>query len=162
MQIVVDDGAPEEPELDPGTAVIGGVVWEDVCFIDGNGDYSVGCAQTEDGSRINVADGTLNFGERGLADITVILAEGACPADGSISPGSIIARTTTDARGLYRFENLESALYCVAIDAFDPDNVDLLIPGNWTYPALGTGRLGVQLGQAEERLTIDFGWDYQD
>lgn len=162
VQIVVDDAAPAEPEVDPGTGVIGGVVWEDVCFRNADGNFSTGCSTTDSGGRINVADGTLNFGERGLADIVVILAEGACPADGNIVPATIIARTTTDARGLYRFEDLAAATYCVAIDAFDPDNVDLLIPGNWTFPAIGTGRSGVLLGQGEERLTIDFGWDYVD
>ena len=91
-----------------------------------------------------------------------MLAEGACPDDGSPDADAILETTVTDDAGLYRFSNLDEGLYCVAIDALSPANVDLLIPGNWTWPAPGTGRYGINLIAGAEFLEIDFGWDYQE
>ena len=154
-----DVGIPEATAV-PNSAVIGGVVWEDFCRVTDDGPTQ-GCLQVED-SNFYTADGTLNFGEGRLAGITVILSDDACPDDGVFTNDIILATTVTDEAGLYRFENLDEGLYCVGIDALSPANVDLLIPGTWTWPALGTGRLGINLAAGEERLAVDFGWDYQD
>lgn len=157
VQIVV--GVPP-PTPASSSATIGGVVWEDVCFIRSDGLPSAGCVELGNTGTF-VGDGTL-INEPRLAGITVILATGPCPDTGSPAPGTILQTTVTDSAGLYRFPNLDEGLYCVAIDALSPANVNLLIPGNWTWPALGTGRQGINLAAGEERLTVDFGWDYQE
>lgn len=154
-----DVGIPEAT-AEPNSAAIGGVVWEDFCRVTEDGPGQ-GCVQVED-SNFYTADGTLNFNESRLSGITVILSNGACPDDGVFTSASILDTAVTDSAGLYRFDNLDEGVYCVGIDALSPANVDLLIPGTWTWPALGTGRLGINLAAGEERLAVDFGWDYQD
>lgn len=154
-----DVGVPEATPL-PNSAVIGGVIWEDFCRVTED-DQSAGCVQLE-GTNIFRADGTLNFGESRFPGVTVILSDGACSDDGQFSSADIIDTAVTDEFGLYRFENLDEGLYCVGIDAFSPANVDLLIPGTWTWPALGTGWLGIDLASGEERLEVDFGWEHLD
>ncbi len=154
-----DVGIPEATPV-PSSGAIGGVVWEDVCRITEDGPTQ-GCEQVED-SDFYTADGSLNFNESRLVGITVILSGDPCPDDGVFSNSAILDTAVTDSAGLYRFDNLDEGVYCVGIDALSPVNVDLLIPGTWTWPALGTGRWGVDLTAGEEHLTIDFGWDYQD
>lgn len=144
----------------PNSSVIGGVIWEDFCQVTDDGP-SAGCVQLE-GTNVFRADGTLNFGESRFPGVTVILSNGACPADSQFNSADIVDTAVTDQSGLYRFENLDEGLYCVGIDAFSPANVDLLIPGTWTWPALGTGLLGINLGAGEERLEVDFGWQHLD
>ena len=48
------------------------------------------------------------------------------------------------------------------MDALSEDNVDFLIPGNWTWPATGVGRYSFILDPGEQALDLDFGWDYSD
>ena len=158
VQIVV--GLPEATAV-PNSAVIGGVVWEDVCFITTSGEPSAGCVDiSADGTGFYRGDGELRNEPR-LASITVKLAAGACPADAIIPASTVLATTVTDNVGLYRFEGLDSGLYCVAIEPFSSDNVDLLIPGDWTWPGYGVGLQGINLAAGEERLEVDFGWEFQ-
>ena len=158
VQIVV--GIPSAtPE--PNSGVIGGVVWEDICFIDEDGNPSVGCVEIED-SGFYRADGSLNFNEGRLSDISVTLSQGACPEDGTINAAAIISTTVTDEFGLYRFSNLSADTYCVSISAFSDENIDLLLPGDWTWPFPGVGRQGVLLDDGEELLEVDFGWDFSN
>ena len=157
-QIVVDVAGPT-PE--PNSAMLGGVVWEDVCFIRNDGTPSAGCVETEEGSGFYVADGSLNFGEGRLSGITVSLSAGACPEDGVVASSSVIATAVTDNNGLYRLTDLDEGLYCVSIDAFSAANLNLLIPGDWTWPAYGVGRLGINLDAGEAILDIDFGWQFR-
>lgn len=161
VQIVVEEGAEYTGPPTGGSAIIGGVVWEDICFLT-NGSPSRGCVETEEGSGFYRGNGTFDTNEVSLPGITVILGRGACPEGGVPTPANRLATTITDADGLYRFEGLDADIYCVSIDALSPENVDLLIPGNWTWPAPGTGRLGIRLAAGEERLTVDFGWDYTE
>ncbi len=156
VQIIVGE-AEATPE--PNSAVIGGVVWEDFCSVDADGNPSRGCAEIED-SGFYRADGSLNFNEGRLAGITVTLSNGACSEDGTLNPADIVETAVTDAQGLYRFTNLAGGTYCVAIDAFSIANVDLLIPGDWTWPFYGVGRQGLLLADGEERLEVDFGWEF--
>ncbi len=157
-RIVVEIAGPT-PE--PNSAVIGGVIWEDVCFIQEDGTPSVGCVETEEGSGFFVADGSLNFNEGRLSDIVVNLSAGACPEDGVVPASSIVATATTDADGLYRLPDLDEGLYCVSVDAFSSDNLNTLIPGDWTWPAFGVGRYGINLDAGEAILDVDFGWQYR-
>ncbi len=149
------------PTPEPNSAVIGGVVWEDVCFIQDDGAPSPGCVETEEDSGFYIADGSLNFSEGRLSDVAVSLSAGACPEDGIVPASSVIATATTGPNGIYRLEGLDGGLYCVSIDAFSDANVDLLIPGDWTWPAPGVGRLGINLDAGEEILDVDFGWQYR-
>lgn len=145
-QIVVEVPGPT-PE--PGSAAIGGVIWEDVCFIQDDGTPSRGCVETEEGSGFYIADGTLNFNEVRLSDIEVSLSAGACPENGLVPASSVLATTTTGPDGLYRFEGLDEGLYCVSVDAFSDANVNLLIPGDWTWPFRGVGLVGINLDAGE-------------
>ena len=161
VQIVVEEGAEFVGPPGAGSSVIGGVVWEDVCFLT-NGSPSRGCVETEEGSGFYRANGSYDANEAPIPGITIILGRGACPEGGVPTPANRLATTVTDEEGLYRFEELDADIYCVSIDALSPDNVDLLIPGNWTWPAPGTGRWGIRLAAGEQRQTIDFGWDFAE
>lgn len=161
VQIVVEEGAEFVGPPTAGSAVIGGVVWNDTCFLT-NGSPSRGCVETAEGSGFYRGNGTFDANETSIPGITVILGRGACPEGGVPTPANRMATTVTDADGLYRFEGLDADIYCVSIDALSPENVDILIPGNWTYPAPGTGRLGIRLAAGEQRLTVDFGWDHAE
>lgn len=160
LQIVVEEDAPPVATPLPNSGTIGGVVWDDFCI---NSDPGRGCVEFPEDSGIFVGDGTLNSGESVLSDITITLASGACPTDGSLPAASeIIDTAVTDENGLYRFENLSDGTYCVFMDALDEVNVDFLIPGNWTWPATGVGRYTFVLDPGEQALDLDFGWDYAD
>jgi hypothetical protein len=162
VQITVEEGAEAPSTPEPNSATVGGVVWEDICTLNASGAPSSGCVETEEGSGLYRGNGSFDSNEVALVGITVILGEGACPGDGIIPAADQITSTLTDAEGAYQFTELSAGIYCVAISALSEENVDLLIPGNWTYPAPGTGRLGVRLADGEERLTVDFGWDFQE
>lgn len=159
VQIVV--GLPEAT-AEPNTAVIGGVVWEDICFFTSDGEPSAACVDVSpDGTGFYRADGSLNFNEPRLPGITVKLAADACPENGIVPDNTVLATTVTDEAGLYRFEGLDEGLYCVAIEPFGSENVDLLVPGDWTWPFYGVGLQGINLFAGEERLEVDFGWEFQ-
>ena len=74
---------------------------------------------------------------------------------------TVLATAITDDSGLDSFEGLDAGLYCVAIEPFSSENVDLLIPGDWTWPNYGVGLQGINLAAGEERLEVDFGWEFQ-
>lgn len=162
VQIVVEEGAEAPSTPEPNTASIGGVVWDDLCTINASGAPSVGCVETAEGSGFYRGNGTYDRNEVPMPGVTVVLGQGSCPDDGIIAPANQLETAVTDEEGRYSFTNLSAGIYCVAIDALSPENVDLLIPGNWTYPAPGTGRLGVRLADGENRSTVDFGWDHQE
>jgi hypothetical protein len=160
VQIIVEEGAEARPPT-PGSAAIGGIVWEDVCFLT-DGAPSRGCVETEEGSGFYRGNATRDSNEVGLAGISVILGRGACPPGGIIAAADRVATTVTADDGTYRFEGLDADIYCVSIDALSAENVNLLIPGNWTWPAPGTGRQGIRLAGGQERTDVDFGWDFQE
>lgn len=157
VQIVVEEGAPTPA---PNSGSISGVVWRDSCRILASGAPSAGCVDL--GGGFYRADGTFAANEVSIEGVVVTLSVNACSEDGSINPANILQTTSTDVDGNYTFTGLDAGTYCVAIDAFDPANVDLLIPGDWTFPAPGTGRLGVILIAGEQRTDVDFGWDDLD
>ncbi len=162
---VLDEATPEatsEPE-DPGVGdlgSIGGRVWHDLCAISGGegGAPAVpsdGCVELGDGAY--QADGVREAGEPGIEGVTVTLGEGACPATG-------LAETTTDANGVFTFDDLEPGSYCVTVDALAEGNDVILIPGEWTAPegdGSGFGSHVVEVSAGVLSGDIDFGWDYQ-
>lgn len=161
VQIVVDPSATFTGTPAPGSGIIGGVLWSDVCVVT-NGNPSRGCVETQEGSGFYRGNGTFDSNERALPGVTIILGRDACPEGGIPTPANKLATTISDEKGLYRFEGLDAGIYCVAIDALSAENVNILIPGNWTWPAPGTGRQGIRLALGEQRLSVDFGWQHMD
>jgi hypothetical protein len=157
LQIVVteDAGTPL-----PNSAALGGVVWDDFCL---NSDPGQGCQEFPEGSGIFIANGTYDPSESPLSGILIGLAEGACPTGGTIPDESAVLNTTlTDDDGRFIFEGLSDGTYCIFMDALNEDMVDLLIPGNWTWPATGVGYSTWVLDPGEQKSDLDFGWDYVD
>jgi len=155
LQVQVSGNAEPEATAEPGTAVIGGLVWRDYCTETGGS-----CVEIGEGSGYYVADGAFSTYERVLPDLTVSLSRGVCPSDNEF--GATLAAAVTDANGIYRIEGLEKGNYCAWVDIYSSENVNLLIPGNWTWPATGIGYWTVVLVDGEEALDIDFGWDDAD
>lgn len=153
LQVEISETAEPEATAEPGTAVIGGVVWRDYCT-----ETAGNCTQLSDG--YYVADGVFSSYERVLPELTVSLSRGVCPSNNEF--GATLAAAVTDASGIYRIEGLDKGNYCAWIDIYSAENVNLLIPGNWTWPAPGTGYWTVVLVDGEEALDIDFGWDDSD
>ncbi|MEZ4512873.1 MAG: NBR1-Ig-like domain-containing protein [Chloroflexota bacterium] len=156
VQIVAGEPpAPGEPTPTPapGSASIGGVAWRDLCS--SSGTPAAICVETGGVFR---GDGTYQGIERPLAGLTVTLAQGACPAVGT-RPGNVLATALTGEDGTYVFDGLDSATYCIWVDAFSPANIELLIPGDFTWPATGVDRWTFILDPGEQEERIDFGWD---
>jgi hypothetical protein len=152
FELAVDNVLPEEPTVEPAQGSIGGKVWHDLCKT----PYETvavppaGCIKLPDGGV--VANGLLEGGEPGIAGVVVALGSGACPSTG-------LATIAADADGVYTFVGLSAGTYCVSSDPLDATNETILIPGGWTNPAGGS--VTVTLGAGEERLDVNFGWDYQ-
>ena len=114
-------------------AALSGLVWED---INANG------SQDED--------------EPPLRGITVAIYRDGCP-------GSLLVTTqTTNLGGGFVFTNLAPGSYCVIVDAFTPENISLLSPGNWVYPEAGTGSITVAVQSGENATDINFGWQFEE
>jgi hypothetical protein len=152
FELAVDNVPQVEPTVEPALGSIGGKVWHDLCKV----PYETvdvppeGCVKLPDGGL--VANGLLEAGEPGIEGVVVMLGSGACPSTG-------LATAIADADGLYTFSGLGAGTYCVSSDPLDATNETILIPGGWTNPAGGS--VTVTLGAGEERLDVNFGWDYQ-
>jgi hypothetical protein len=158
LRIIVEEDATPGATAEPNSGAIGGVVWDDFCI---NGNPGRGCQESGENSGFYTADGTFDALESGLGEIIISLAEEACPADGTLPPaGAVISTAVTDQDGRYLFEGLSEGTYCIFMDALSTENVDFLIPGNWTWPAAGVGRYTFVLGPGEQALDRDFGWDF--
>ncbi|MBE2221512.1 MAG: hypothetical protein IAF02_08230 [Anaerolineae bacterium] len=158
LQIQVRETAEPQATAVPNSAVIGGVVWDDFC---NNATGGSGCAEYPENSGIYVANGTLSGNEARLQGITMSLSGGVCTPGNFPQASTVIQTAVTDEFGNYIFDSLPAGSYCVFMDALSSDNVNFLIPGNWTWPAIGVGQQTVVLIEGEEALDIDFGWDYQ-
>lgn len=137
----------------PANGSIHGVIWADFCRLLANGAPSVGCIP--DGSGGFRADGTYANGEARIANVQVSLSRGGCA-----SAGPPVGQSITDISGFYHFDNLEPGPYCVSIETQVEPNRSLLLPGNWTYPVPGVGRVELSLAGSESK-NADFGWDDQ-
>ena len=158
LQIVVEEDAPVVATPAPDSGALGGVVWDDFCI---NSNPGRGCVETAEGSGVFVGNGSFEASEVALSEIVISLAEELCPADGTL-PQDVVETAVTDTAGLYRFEGLSTGSYCVFMDALSEANLDLLIPGNWTWPATGVGYYSFVLDPGEQALDLDFGWDFVD
>ena len=161
FELAVDNIPQEEPPAEPtsvptevpAVGSIGGKVWHDLCKV----PYETvdtppeGCVKLPGGGL--VANGLLEAGEPGLEGVVVDMGLGACPSTG-------LATTTSDVNGMYTFAGLEAGTYCVSIDELGATNETILIPGGWTYPNT-EGSATITIGAGEDRLDVNFGWDYQ-
>jgi hypothetical protein len=158
LQIVVSADATPLATPAPNSAALGGIVWDDFCI---NSNPGRGCWEFPTGSGNFIGDGSQASNEPPLANITISLASGVCPQGGTIPTNPVVLRQmVTGEDGRYRFDNLPGGTYCVFMDALSSDNVDRLIPGNWTWPAVGVGTYTIALREGEQRLNLDFGWDF--
>jgi hypothetical protein len=128
-------------------AIIRGVVWHDQCAADAQG-ASASCVQQSDEGYI--ANGKREAAEPGIAGIRIDLGEGSCPATG-------LGTALTGADGSYAFIGHAAGSYCLSVDADDPVNSAILLPGRWTVPAQVT----VTVAGGEDRTDVDFGWDFE-
>lgn len=160
LQIVVAENAAPQATPAPNSAALGGIVWEDFCV---NSNPGRGCWEYPAGSGNFIGDGSQTGSEPAMPGITISLSGGVCPSDGSVpAAAQVISTVVTGEDGRYLFDNLSSGTYCVFMDALSTANVNLLIPGNWTWPAVGVGRHTFVLDEGEQKLDLDFGWDFQD
>ncbi|HEY58580.1 MAG TPA: hypothetical protein G4O04_08625 [Anaerolineae bacterium] len=119
----------------PPMGTIQGAVWEDRCSASEESS-AFPCQISADGTPLG--DGQRQPGEPALAGVVVSLAQGPCP-------GTLLSKTTTDARGVYAFKGLPPGRYCVSIDDQAPLNQPLLSPGVWTQPGVGQGQQEISL-----------------
>lgn len=148
--------AKPTPGAPPRNARIGGRVWHDLCAVGGGqgrlpASPSAGCVAGDGGFRAN---GLSEANEPGIEGLSVTLGEGTCPSAG-------LAAAVTDVKGLYRFNDLDPGTYCVTVDPLQEPNASLLLPGGWTAPAVDHNHFTVTVRPGEERMDVDFGWDYQ-
>ncbi|HSM57757.1 MAG TPA: SdrD B-like domain-containing protein, partial [Candidatus Sulfomarinibacteraceae bacterium] len=149
-QIVITSSIPEVGSY------VNGLVWADSCDAADDAETAPdGCVAREEGGF--VADGVYDVAEARIEGVTVALAEGACPAEGSVQT------TTTDAYGRYAFTELEAGTYCVFIDAAASQNQALLMPGLWSWPEVSEDPVGytVELVDGDTVTDAYFGWDFQ-
>lgn len=160
VQIVVGTPAESTPTPEPGSASIGGVAWRDFCS---SGNPGGTCVEAGgEGSGIFRGNGTFDGFEAPLVGLTITLAQNQCPTEGDVNPSDILTTTLTVDDGTYRFTGLDQGVYCIFVDAFSPENVDLLIPGDFSWPAVGVNRSTFFLDPGEQEDRIDFGWDDAD
>lgn len=139
-------------------ASISGVVWHDVCASGRPGEPAptappAGCvADNTGGYRAN---GLADAGELPLAGVRVRLGAGACPAIGLAETISFAGDPS------YMFSGLSAGVYCVSIDPTDTANASSLLPGMWTYPAIDVGSQTIEVKAGENKIGVNFGWDYQ-
>lgn len=140
----------------PHSASISGMVWNDLCNPELPGQPAPatppsGCIRTQIG--IYRANGIVDPGERGIANIRVALGRGACPVAGFME-------VTTDENGKYIFTDLSPGTYCVSAARKWASDNSVLRQGRFTFPGEAIGDLTVTVGENEKRVDVDFGWDY--
>jgi Ig-like domain from next to BRCA1 gene/SdrD B-like domain len=150
------------PNVPPqGVGSISGVVWHDECAVSGGeGGAPItptgGCIQGAAGSYR--ANGILEANEKGIPGVLVNLGSGSCPSTG-------LSQTTTGPNGTFAFADLPPATYCVSSDPMEGGNSNILLPGEWTYPAQAVGQQVASASSSvvagEDRGNVNFGWDYQ-
>lgn len=139
------------PQAQTSPGYIAGVIWHDFCELAGGG-LSENCVGEADGNY--GADGVFNTGEGRIDGVEVTLQAGACPGSDQAAISAL-----TDGDGTYQFTGLQAGEYCVSVDAQSANNAEVLLPGEWTFPADSASvTVNVIEGQATR---VDFAWDYQ-
>jgi len=150
------------PASDASSGSINGWVWHDLCAsgLDGQPQPDSpppGCIADDSALGPYHADGVMTADEQSIGDVVVSLGEGACPSTGLFETKTIV----TDLN--YSFAGLAAGTYCVSIDPHSAPNLEVLLPGEWTYPEVAEGVIGttVELAPGENKFDVNFGWDYQ-
>jgi hypothetical protein len=153
--VIVDTPTPELLRF-----YVSGTVWHDLCNPPMQGvppSTPPGCVDLAGGGYS--ANGIYEGGEPGLAGVTVWL-EIDC-SYGAFS-------TQSDANGNFEMTftvpanaGIDEARICLSIDALNDGNVDILIPGGWTYPSTGGTALYDVVIPVETPNIFNFGWDFQ-
>ncbi len=134
---------------------ISGYLWDDSCVTAENGEILAGnCVM--DGNGVYHADGMIQPTESYIAGVTISLRPGSCTNNSGGTVGAV-----TNSNGRYTFANLNPGVYCVSMNAASPENVPLLLPGDWTFPARGIWYHQITLAPGEHLPVVNFGWDYQ-
>ncbi|HSH01603.1 MAG TPA: NBR1-Ig-like domain-containing protein [Anaerolineae bacterium] len=156
LQVVVVAAEAAEVTTGETTGSVAGRVWHDICFVVGEPAVPTdGCVLMEvESVDIYRANGVVERNEPGIGEVLVTLGHGACP-----SP-LIAATTKTGGDGRYRFDDVRPGEYCVMVDTTLATNGERLLPGGWTWPALGVGLTTVMVASGEVREGVDFGWDF--
>jgi hypothetical protein len=159
--------APAAPTATPATPTtealgsISGWVWHDWCGVSGQpigpGKETTGCVQEGDHYRAN---GIKESNEAIIPGVKVRLGAGPCSAIGAER-----AEAETLATDLsYSFTGLKPGTYCASIDPLVEPSLSKLQNGSWTYPDRvgGTIQQTINLAAGENKLDVNFGWDYID
>jgi CSLREA domain-containing protein len=154
-----DRGAFEDPVIMSMGPSISGLVWHDLCAV----PYATpptpppGCIELGGGGL--GANGILEPGEPGIPGVRVQLYDSSCPPVEAALFGSVL----TDSNGEYTISDIGGGTWCVAVNALEPPNDTILIPGGWTFPDYGDSPATYEiiLGPSENVTDINFGWDYQ-
>lgn len=149
--LAVDNVAPQAPQVEPDSAAISGIVWEDTCRVLTDGAIEGACVS--DGQGGYRADGIFDNTEARIPDIEVTLSAGPCG-----NAGGVQAVAATDAGGTYLFGQVQPGEYCVAVDAESAGNAARLLPGGWTYPGVNVSSTTVTLAENDYQ-SADFGWN---
>ena len=140
--------------VDPGTAVVSGLIWLDVCDPTAENAIPDGCVPCPAGQTIG--NGTADPLDPIASSAWLVLWSGACPGE------LAYAARASEQDGTYEFTGLPAGSYCLVIDPTVGDNVRVLGAGTWTLPAgLGSGPviLPIDLAPAEERRGVNFAYD---
>jgi hypothetical protein len=156
------DTEADQTQEDPGSGMISGWVWHDLCDSGQDGEPAItrtpeGCVEDVSDLDNYHADGLMAINEPLIEGVVVTLGEGICPSTGMAEISTIITDLS------YSFSSLKAGSYCVSIDPQREPNFSILQPGEWTYPAVEQGVISttVTLYPGEYRGMVNFGWDYQ-
>jgi hypothetical protein len=152
-------GATPPPNGAPGgDLAISGRVWSDFCIppnAEGSSNPQQGICMPAPGDSYQ-ADGIDQADEPGIQGVIVSLFGGLfCRPDDKPLDVQV-----TDEKGNYSFKGLTYGAYCVTVLMQDPQNINLLVPGDWTHPA-GEAQTIVNLDFSGKVNPVNFGWDYQ-
>ena len=137
-----------QPTLTPSAAIIRGIVWHDLCGLEGG----TGCVPLPEGGFR--ANGRPEAGEPGIDGVQIDLGDGSCPSAG-------LSSTLTGPDGSFAFIGHNPGTYCVSIDSLNLTNNQILVPGEWTVPISGEPMVTLEVLGGEDHAGVDFGWDYQ-
>ena len=141
---------------------VNGTVWHDLCkAVDGPVPTPIpsGCL-FETGLGL-FGNGIWDAGEPGIGGVLVRL-------DLNCTYGGY--EITTDPNGFYSFSftvdatiGITEQQICVTVDLSKPQNVNVLVPGEWTslHPSSDGTAVIQTIALVDQTITVNFGWDYQ-
>jgi hypothetical protein len=91
-----------------------------------------------------------------FAGVTFRLAAGTCAAPP-------YASATTNGAGYFGFNNVPPGNYCLIMDALEPGNSSILIPGGATTHPMTSGRILIPftIDPGDTMFSPAIGWEFQ-